>query len=269
MSIFNIFKKAKDIAIDLGPERTVVVHNGEVVIDEPTVVAMKGESMIEVGTEAASIEANAPSDIRVVRPLSNGVIYDFNATESLVRGFLEKAFGKCGFWGQKFNMMLVVPTDITQVEICAIKDIAKHCGSRKTYMVFRPLATAVGLDIDVQSPAGKAILDIGASTTDLTTISLGGIVESRTLLISTDSNISLKKVGNAIIEMLDQTPEELRHDIVEDGIYLIGDEPLKIAQCLPENYQVKFNVSKERGPIAAMGAYKVLSDINMYNFVLK
>lgn len=269
MNMLNFFKKTKDIAIDLNSENIVIVHNGNVVINEPSVVAIEGNKLLAVGKEAERMEADHPKDVRILYPLSDNVICDFTATENLIRGVLCKAFGSCGTWGQKFNMLIVVPTGITEVEKCAIRDIACHAGARTVRMIFAPLATAIGLGIDIEKPDGELVIDVGASTTDLTTISLFGIVESTTIRNTSSREETMKKVGQAILDILAKTPPELRNDILQSGPYLVGKAPLfMIAKGFPTNFSLNFHTVEDRDTIAATGADIALQDLKKYPCIM-
>lgn len=181
MSMFNFFNKPEDIAIDLGEANTVIVHNGKVIINEPTIVAKRGNKILAAGNKAKQWTESHNEGVQIVYPLSDGVLCDFAATEFLMKELLTKAFGHCGSWGQKFNMTIVVPPFMTEVELCGIRTIARNVGGREVYMLFSPLANAIGLGIDPLSYDCNLIIDIGCSTTLVSIVAHGGIVNCLSL----------------------------------------------------------------------------------------
>lgn len=256
MSVFNIFKKAKDIAINVGPVWTTIVYQDKVITNVPSVVAMKGEKAVATGIRALEMEDDTPDGVRVIHPMKDGVINDFNATEQLVKNLLANAFGHCSLFGQRFNMIWVIPPSMTEVERNAIRDIASHLGDRSVRMVLAPLAATIGIGKNVNSPEGRLIIDVGATTTDISIVSLGGLVCCKTILADwqKDNTRCFEKIGDAVNEVLEQTPPELRDDIegaalIGDGAYLKG-----LDTYLQQRIGIGFHIAREPELAAVKGA---------------
>jgi rod shape-determining protein MreB len=184
--LYNTF--SNDIGIDLGTANTLVHVKGHgVVINEPSVVALntKTDRVVAVGTEAREMLGRNPSHIRVVRPLVDGVISDFDVTEEMLSYLIRKAEGK----SKKFfrpRVIVGVPSGITNVEHRAVYDAAHNAGAREVYIIEEPMAAAVGLGLPVLEPVGTMVIDIGGGTTDIAIISLAGVVQSKNLKIAGD-----------------------------------------------------------------------------------
>ncbi len=188
----GLFSLTKEIAIDLGTANTVIIHNDKIVINEPSIVALdtRTDKLIAVGTEAHLMEGKNPQGIRTVRPLQKGVIADFNAAELMIRGLVKKASSKSNWFSPSLRMVVGIPSGSTEVEIRAVRDSSEHAGGRDVYMIYEPMAAALGIGMDVEAPEGNMIVDIGGGTTEIAVISLGGIV----------SNKSIQVAGNDLTE---------------------------------------------------------------------
>ncbi|MFC6153519.1 rod shape-determining protein [Nocardioides yefusunii] len=169
----------RDMAVDLGTANTLVYVRGKgVVLDEPSVVAMNtttGE-VIAVGHEAKRMVGRTPESIKAVRPLKDGVIADFDATEQMLRHFIQQVHRRRYF--AKPRMVICVPSGITAVEQRAVKEAAYQAGARRVYVVEEPMAAAIGAGLPVHEATGNMVVDIGGGTTEVAVISLGGIVTS-------------------------------------------------------------------------------------------
>lgn len=177
MGLFNFF--TKDIAIDLGTANTLIIHNNKVVVDHPSIVAIDRQSgkLIAVGHEAKRMQGKTHDDIKIVRPLKDGVIADFEASEKMIREFISMIPGlKGGMFAPALRMVICIPSGITQVERRAVKDSALHVNAKDIRLIYEPMAAAIGVGIDIQQPEGNMIIDIGGGTTEIAVISLGGIV---------------------------------------------------------------------------------------------
>lgn len=273
MSAFNFLKKAKDIAINVGPVWTTIVYQDKVITNVPSVVAIKGEKAVATGIRALEMENCAPEGVRIIHPMKDGVITDFNATEQLVKNLLTNAFGHCGLSGQRFNMIWVIPPGMTEVERCAIRDIASHLGDRSVRMVFAPLAATIGIGKNVNSPEGRLIIDVGATTTDISTVSLGGLVCSKTILADwqKDNTCCFEKIGDAVNEVLEQTPPELRADIEKEGASLIGDGAYLngLDTYLRQHIGIQFHIAEEPELAAVTGADYALRYKEHYFFFIR
>ncbi len=184
----GLFSLTKEIAIDLGTANTIIIHNDKIVINEPSIVALdnRTDKMIAVGTEAHLMEGKNPQGIRTVRPLRKGVIADFNAAELMIRGLVKKASSKNNWFSPSLRMTVGIPSGSTEVEIRAVRDSSEHAGGRDVYMIYEPMAAALGIGLDVEAPEGNMIVDIGGGTTEIAVISLGGIVSNKSIQVAGD-----------------------------------------------------------------------------------
>ncbi len=184
----GLFSLTKEIAIDLGTANTIIIHNDKIVINEPSIVALdnRTDKLIAVGTEAHLMEGKNPNGIRTVRPLKKGVIADFNAAELMIRGLVKKASSKSNWFSPSLRMVVGIPSGSTEVEIRAVRDSSEHAGGRDTYMIYEPMAAALGIGLDVEAPEGNMIVDIGGGTTEIAVISLGGIVSNKSIQVAGD-----------------------------------------------------------------------------------
>ncbi|MGM9871150.1 MAG: rod shape-determining protein [Muribaculaceae bacterium] len=184
----GLFSFTKEIAIDLGTANTVIIHNDRIVIDEPSIVALdkSTDQLIAVGKEAQQMQGRENERIRTVRPLRKGVIADFNAAELMIRGLIKKASSKNNWFSPSLRMVVGIPSGSTEVEIRAVRDSSEHAGGRDVYMIYEPMAAALGIGLDVTAPEGNMIVDIGGGTTEIAVISLGGIVSNKSIQIAGD-----------------------------------------------------------------------------------
>lgn len=184
----RLFSLTKEIAIDLGTANTIIIHNDKIVIDEPSIVALDQRSgkLIAVGKEAKLMQGKEPEGIITVRPLRNGVIADFNAAELMIRGLVKKASEKSNWFSPSLRMVVGIPSGASEVEIRAVRDSSEHANGRDVYMIYEPMAAALGIGLDVAAAEGNMIVDIGGGTTEIAVISLGGIVSNKSIQIAGD-----------------------------------------------------------------------------------
>ncbi len=184
----GLFSLTKEIAIDLGTANTLIIHNDRIVIDEPSIVALDRhtDKLIAVGTEAQKMQGKEHEGIRTIRPLRKGVIADFKAAELMIRGFVKKANSKSNWFAPSLRMVIGIPSGSTEVEIRAVRDSAEHAKGRDVYMIYEPMAAALGIGLDVEAPEGNMIVDIGGGTTEIAVISLGGIVSNKSIQVAGD-----------------------------------------------------------------------------------
>ena len=188
---------SKDIGIDLGTANVLINVSGKgIVIDEPSVVAVDTNTnkVVAVGTEAYEMVGRTPGNIRVIRPLKDGVIADFDITEAMLSYFIEKLNVK-GFMS-KPNILVCTPTGVTSIEQKAIIQAAEKSGGGKVYLDFEPMVAAVGAGLDIFKPHGNMVIDIGGGTTDLAILSMGEIVTSKSLRYAGD------KMNQAIVNYI-------------------------------------------------------------------
>ena len=184
----GIFSFTQEIAVDLGTANTIIIHNGKIVIDEPSVVALDSKTgkLIAVGEKAREMHGKVHEGIRTVRPLRDGVIADFNAAELMIRGMIQKVSAKNHWFSPSLRMVVCIPSGSTEVEIRAVRDSSENAGGRDVYMIYEPMAAALDIGLDVLAPEGNMIVDIGGGTTEIAVISLGGIVSNKSIRIAGD-----------------------------------------------------------------------------------
>jgi len=186
MGLFSFL--TQEIAIDLGTANTIIIHNGKVVVDEPSVVTidLKTERMVAIGEKARQMQGKTHSNLKTIRPLQDGVIADFNAAEQMIRGMIKMINPKKRFFSPALKMVICIPSGSTEVEIRAVRDSSEHAGGRDVYMIYEPMAAAIGIGLDVEAPEGNMVVDIGGGTTEIAVISLGGIVTNKSIRIAGD-----------------------------------------------------------------------------------
>lgn len=175
------------IGIDLGTATCLVYVKGKgIVLQEPAVVAIdKGANkVLAVGSEARKMLGRTPGNIVAIRPLKDGVISDYDITERMLRHFIQKTCGRKKFF--RPNIMICVPSGVTEVEKRAVVNASIEAGGSKVYLIEEPIAAAIGAGIDIYKPDGTMIIDIGGGTTDIAVISLGGIVVSKSIKMAGD-----------------------------------------------------------------------------------
>ena len=184
----GLFSLTQELAIDLGTANTLIVYNDEVVVDEPSVVAVNVQTnqLAALGREAYAFQGKTNPNLRTIRPLKGGVIADFNATELMLRGMIRKIKTKSSLFSPSLKMVICIPSGSTNVEIRAVRDSAEHAGGREVAMIYEPMAAALGAGIDVEAPEGNMIIDIGGGTSEIACISLRGIVVSESIDIAGD-----------------------------------------------------------------------------------
>lgn len=191
---------SSDMGIDLGTANSLIYVKGKgIVLTEPSVVAIqKGtNNVLAVGNEAKRMLGRTPGNILAIRPLKDGVIADFEITESMLRYFITKVHNRKAL--VRPRIVVAVPSGITEVEKRAVKDSALHAGAREVYLIEEPMAAAIGVGLPVQEPAGNMIIDIGGGTTEVAIISLAGIVFSKSVRVGGD------ELDDAIIQYLKRT----------------------------------------------------------------
>ncbi|MCH4156343.1 MAG: rod shape-determining protein [Muribaculaceae bacterium] len=184
----GLFSFTQEIAVDLGTANTIIIHNDKIVIDEPSVVALDAKTgrLIAVGERARQMHGKTHENIRTVRPLRGGVIADFNAAELMIRGLVKMVSSKSHWFSPSLRMVVGIPSGSTEVEVRAVRDSSEHAGGRDVYMIHEPMAAALGIGIDVLAPEGNMIVDIGGGTSEIAVISLGGIVNAKSIRTAGD-----------------------------------------------------------------------------------
>ncbi|MDP2088776.1 MAG: rod shape-determining protein [Flavobacteriaceae bacterium] len=179
----------EDIAIDLGTANTLIIHDGKVVIDAPSIVARDRSTgkIIAVGKEASLMQGKTHENIKTIRPLKDGVIADFQASEEMIKEFIRSIPNiKNKFFSPSLRMVICIPSGITEVEKRAVRDSAEHMNAKEIYLIHEPMAAAIGIGIDIMKPTGNMIIDIGGGTTEIAVIALGGIVCDKSIKVAGD-----------------------------------------------------------------------------------
>ena len=184
----GLFSFTQEIAMDLGTANTVIIHNDKIVVDEPSIVAIdrSSKNMIALGSKAQQMHGKTHENIRTVRPLRDGVISDYDAAEKMMRGLIKMAVSKSLLFDPALKMVVGIPSGSTEVEMRAVRDSSEKSGGREVYMIYEPMAAAIGIGIDVEMPEGNMIVDIGGGTTEIAVIALGGIVSNNSIRIAGD-----------------------------------------------------------------------------------
>ena len=244
----------KEIAMDLGTANTIIICDGKIVVDEPSVVALdrRTERMIAVGDKAKMMYEKTNPDIRTIRPLRDGVIADFNACEQMMRGLIKMVHSGNRLFSPSLKMVIGVPSGSTEVELRAVRDSAEHAGGREVYLIFEPMAAAIGIGLDVLAPEGNMIVDIGGGSTEIAVISLGGIVADKSLRVAGDEltadiqeymsrqhNVKVSErmaerikinVGAAMTDLGEDAPD----DYIVHGPNRITALPMEVPVCYQE-----------------------------------
>ena len=179
----------EEIAIDLGTANTLIIHNDKVVVDSPSIVAMdrRNSKIIAVGQEANQMQGKTHENIKTIRPLKDGVIADFNASEQMISMFIKNIPSlKKRFFTPSLRMVICIPSGITEVEMRAVRESAERVNGKEVYLIHEPMAAAIGIGVDIMQPKGNMIVDIGGGTTEIAVIALSGIVCDKSVKIAGD-----------------------------------------------------------------------------------
>lgn len=231
-----MFSFRQDIGVDLGTATVLIYVKGKgIVLREPSVAAVDKLTgkLFAVGYEAQRMIGRTPGNIVAVRPLRDGVISDYDVTEKMLREFLDKVGLSKIF---KPNIMICVPSGVTDVEERAVKDAAIQAGGRKSFIIEEPIAAAIGAGIDISQPNGTMIVDIGGGTSDIAVISLGGVVVSTSIKVAGD------KFDDAIIKYIrkkhnvligERTAAEIKHSV--GCVYIDEGDEEKVTEVKGRN----------------------------------
>ena len=250
----GFFSFTQELAMDLGTANTIILHDGKIVVDEPSVVALDrlSNKTLAVGSKAKLMYEKHNDKIRVIRPLRDGVIADFYACEQMMRGLIRMVRTGSKMFSPSLRMVIGVPSGATEVELRAVRDSAEHAGGRDVYLIFEPMASALGVGIDVEAPEGNMVVDIGGGTTEIAVISLGGIVVNNSIRMAGDEftaniqdymsrqhNVKVSErmaerikihVGAALTDLTEDAPEEY----VVHGPNKITALPMEVQVCYQE-----------------------------------
>ena len=259
----GLFSLTQEIAVDLGTANTIIINNDKIVVDQPSYVAVDTHGrLVAVGEDAKLMQGKENANIQVIRPLRDGVIADFNAAELMIRGFIKMVSSKNRWFSPSLRIVVCIPSGSTEVEIRAVRDSSEHAGGRDVYMIYEPMAAALGIGLDVEAPQGNMIVDIGGGTTEIAVISLGGIVTNKSIRIAGDvltddiqehmrraHNIKVGErmaesikinVGSALTE-LENPPE----DYIVHGPNVMTALPMEVAVSYQEiSHAIEKSISK-------------------------
>ena len=255
MSFFSkFFSFTQELAMDLGTANTIIIADDQIAVNEPSVVALDQHSdkLLAVGQKAKLMYEKTNNKIHVIRPLRDGVIADFNACEQMIRGLIKMVHSGRRLFSPSLRMVIGVPAGSTEVELRAVRDSAEHAGGRDVYLIYEPMAAAIGVGIDVNAPEGNMIVDIGGGTTEIAVISLGGIVSNNSIKMAGDDftadiqeymsrqhNVRVSErmaerikinVGAALTDLTEDAPE----DYVVHGPNRITAMPMEVPVCYQE-----------------------------------
>ena len=213
-SLFGFGKMTKDMGIDLGTANTLVYIKGQgIVVREPSVVAIRDDSkeVLAVGEEAKRMIGRTPGNIKAIRPMKDGVIADFDITQSMLTYFIQKSAAKKGVVSAR--IAICVQYGVTEVEKKAIEEAAQQAGAKEVFLIEEPMAAAIGAGLRVEEPEGNMVVDIGGGTSDIAVISLGGTVVSTSIKVAGDDFDDaivryMRKKHNLLIG--DRTAEEIK-----------------------------------------------------------
>ncbi len=198
--------KSRSLAIDLGTANTLVYSPEHgIVINEPSVVAIntKTEQILAVGHEAKEMLGKTPPHIEVTRPLSGGVISDYEVTEKMLKFFIEKVTKSAFSFATRPRVVIAVPLDVTEVEIKAVEDATLAAGAKEVFIVQEPMAAAIGSRMPVREPVGNMIVDIGGGNTEIAVISLSGVVTWKSTKIAGDEmNKNIIQYAREVFKLL-------------------------------------------------------------------
>jgi rod shape-determining protein MreB len=231
MNIFNFF--TEELAIDLGTANTLIIQDGEIIIDEPSIVAIdrNTKETIAVGNKAMQMHEKTHENIKTIRPLKDGVIADFQAAEALIQGLINMIGTKRRFFTQ-LKMVICIPSGITEVEKRAVFDSADHVDSKETYLIYEPMAAALGIGLDVEEPQGHMIIDIGGGTTEIAVIALSGIVTDQSIRTAGD------EFTNDIVDYMKRKHNLLIGERTAERIKINVGSALPHLEEAPEKYAV-------------------------------
>ena len=286
----KLFSLTKEIAIDLGTANTIIIHNDKIVINEPSIVALdnRTDKLIAVGNEAHLMEGKSHPRIRTVRPLRKGVIADFNAAELMIRGLVKKASSKSNWFSPSLRMVVGIPSGSTEVEIRAVRDSSEHADGRDVYMIYEPMAAALGIGLDNVKvgvrTAEQIKMHVGSALTELDNPPEDYIVHGPNVMTALPMEVpvsyqeishciekTISKIEAAVLGALEQTPPELYADIVRNGIYLAGGGAMLrgLDKRLTDKIGIQFHIAEDPLLAVAKGTGVALKNIDKFSFLIR
>ena len=242
--------------MDLGTANTIIFQNDQIVLDEPSIVAIENASgkCMALGSKAKMMHERTSPGIKTVRPLRDGVIADFNAAEMMIKGFIKQVNSKRhSLFNPNLKIVVGIPSGSTEVEIRAVRDSTEHAGGREVYLIFEPMASALGIGLDVEAPKGNMVVDIGGGTTEIAVISLGGIVVQDS--IRTAGDVFTKDIQ----EYLRQQYNIKVGEITAEKIKIAVGAVIQDLDEEPEPYEVKGPNRITAHPVNAVVGYQEIA----------
>ena len=209
----------EEIAIDLGTANTLIIHNDKVVINSPSVVAIDRTTnkIIAIGEEANIMQGKTHENIKTVRPLKDGVIADFEASEQMINTLIKSIPTlKKRWFSPSLTMVICIPSGITEVEMRAVKESAERVNGKDVYLIHEPMAAAIGIGVDIFKPKGNMVVDIGGGTTEIAVIALSGIVCEKSIKVAGDvltNDIVYYMRTKHNLSIGDRTAEKIKIDV--------------------------------------------------------
>lgn len=215
MSLLSFF--TEELALDLGTVNTVMMYKCQCVLNEPSIIAVDKDTlhMVAVGTEAKQMQENGDDNLLIASPLREEKIADLHYVEMMLKKFTRMAVNRIHRLYPPLKMAVCVPTNITEEAEKVTRDMLQRCGVQKVQFIYRPIAAAIGIGLDILSPNCYFVINIGEETCEVAVVTLGAIITSR---CSPSSELE-----KTIMEILENLQPEVAADIYESGIHLVGD----------------------------------------------
>ena len=209
----------EEIAIDLGTANTLIIHNDKVVINSPSIVAIDRSTnkIIAIGEDANIMQGKTHENIKTVRPLKDGVIADFEASEQMISALIKSIPSlKKRWFSPSLTMVICIPSGITEVEMRAVKESAERVNGKEVFLIHEPMAAAIGIGVDIFKPKGNMVVDIGGGTTEIAVIALSGIVCEKSIKVAGDTltnDIVYYMRTKHNLSIGDRTAEKIKIDV--------------------------------------------------------
>ncbi len=262
MSLFSFF--TEELAVDLGTDNTVMTHKGQCVLNEPSIIAVDKNTLhvVAVGAKAKKMKENGDGNLLIASILQEEMA-DLHYIEILLKKFTRMAVNRIHRLYPPLKMAVCVPTNITEEAEKVTSDMLRRCGVQKVQCIYKPIAAAVGIGLDVLSPNCYLVMNIGAAACEVAVVTLGGIISSRCSPIS--------ELEGTLMEILENLQPEVAADIYESGIHLVGSGAVQtgINKRISDLTHLSVHVALNPQTITAVGASLALKDFNSYSLLFK
>ena len=251
----SLLSLTREIAIDLGTANTIIIVDGQIAVEEPSVVAIRksDDRMMAVGRKASAMIGRGEDRIYTVRPLKKGVIADYKACEMMIRGLIDLLPHRKTLFKPSIKMVVCVPSGATDAEMRIINDSCVHAGAKDLYLIYEPQAAALGMGFDVEGPDGCMVVDIGGGTTEIAVMSLGSIVVNKSISVAGDA------LNNDIIQHMDQVHGMRISEPTAERIKMGVGAALDDLKEPPEDMEVVGPNKTTDLPLKAMVTYKEIA----------